>query len=227
MLAQQPGRNKKSFVENYVVFDLETTGLSSHYDKVIEISALKVRNHEVVEEFSSLVNPGQHIPEVATDVNGITDDMVSDAPGFRHVLQDFSAFAEEMVLVGHNIHRFDLPFLYRDATEFWEQTIGNDYVDTLQMARICLPGQRGYGLGSLAGHYGISTAGAHRALADCYMTQKVYEKLRGEQEQRVKEGLMRICPQCGSPMVVRQGSMGGFWGCLSFPICRCTMSIRT
>ncbi|MBR5975740.1 MAG: topoisomerase DNA-binding C4 zinc finger domain-containing protein [Clostridiales bacterium] len=225
MLADQPGRNRKTFVEDYVVFDLETTGLSSNYDQVVEISGVKVRNHEVVEEFSSLVNPGRHIPEVATDVNGITDDMVREAPEFRQVLQDFSAFAGELVLVGHNIHRFDLPFLYRDAQNYWGRTIGNDYVDTLQMAKICLPGRKGYGLGSLAQNYGISTVGAHRALADCHMTQKVYEKLRGELENRVREGCMRICPQCGSPMVVRQGPMGGFWGCLGFPFCRCTVNI--
>ena len=226
MFAEQPGRNRKTFVKDYVVFDLETTGLSSQFDQVIEISGVKVKNHEVVDEFTSLVNPGRPIPDEASYVNGITDSMVKDAPEFRQVLEEFSAFSEELVLVGHNIYRFDLPFLYRDAQSYWGRTIGNDFVDTLQMARACLPGRRGYGLGSLAEHYGIDTAGAHRALADCHMTQKVYEKLRGEQDKLVREGQMRICAQCGSPMVIRRGPTGGFWGCLRYPECRCTVNIR-
>lgn len=225
MLADQPGTNRKAFVKDYVVFDLETTGLSSRFDQVVEISAVKVRDHEAVEEFSTLVNPGRPIPLMASDVNGITDEMVADAPGFQEALEKFSAFAGEMVLVGHNIYRFDLPFLYRDAMAFWGRTIGNDFVDTFQMARVSLPSLGRYGLGALAKKYGIDTAGAHRALADCRMTQKVYENLRVEAEELVRVGKLRTC-RCGSLMVPRNGPMGGFWGCLRFPDCRCTVNMR-
>ena len=100
---------------DYVMFDIETTGLSSDADAIIELSALKVINHEVVDEFSSLINPGIHIPYYASSINGITDDMVKDSPSVKNVLKDFALFIGNSVLAGHNIKRFDLKFIQRDA----------------------------------------------------------------------------------------------------------------
>ena len=177
-----------------------------------------------MEEFTSLVNPGRPISPAASDVNGITDEMVEDAPDFKQVLSDFSDFAGDLALVGHNIYRFDLPFLYRDAKQYWGKTIGNDFVDTLQMAKIVLPILGTYGLGRIAEFYAIDTAGAHRALADCHMTQKVYEKLREEKDHMVDQGSLRVC-NCGSLMVPRSSAAGRFWGCTRFPECRNTVNI--
>ncbi|MBO4928280.1 MAG: topoisomerase DNA-binding C4 zinc finger domain-containing protein [Clostridiales bacterium] len=226
MLSEDKGINRKTFVDDYVVFDLETTGLSNVKDHVVEISALKVRNHEVVDEFSFLVNPECHISAAASSVNGITDEMVEECPTFESVLRNFDAFAGDHVLVGQNIARFDLPFLYRDASRYWGMTIGNDFVDTLQIARICLPILNTYSLGALAGYYGIDTAGAHRALADCYMTHKVFEKLREEADFRKTDGSLKICPKCGSLMVSRKGPYGEFWGCCRYPDCSFKENIR-
>ena len=180
MLGNTKGKMINQYVPDYVLYDLETTGTSSKYDEVIEISAVKVKNGVVTEEFSQLVNPGRPIPSAASAVNHITDDMVAFAPMFDSVLQQFLAFIGDDVLAGHNINRFDMKFLYRDCERYFGQTLTNDYIDTLKLARLCLPELSHHRLGDLAQYYGISTAGAHRALNDCRMNQQVFEKLAKE-----------------------------------------------
>lgn len=105
-------------IVDYVLFDLETTGISRNTDEVIEISAVKVRNGRVVDEFSHLVNPGKSIPYAASMVNNITNQMVRNAPHFDRVLEYFVNFIENDTLVGHNICSFDMPFIYRDFNAF-------------------------------------------------------------------------------------------------------------
>lgn len=186
MLGSKRGKLINQYVSDYVVFDLETTGISSKYDEVIEISAVKVNNGKVTGEFSTLVNPGRRIPPGASRVNGITDEMVAGAPGFSDVLGDFFQFAGDMVLVGHNISSFDMKFLYRDAQKYFQKVPDNDYADTLILARKALPQLSHHRLVDLAEHYGFSAEGAHRALNDCRMNQKVYERL-AEEARRVSE----------------------------------------
>ena len=172
------GRNLlNTYVADYVVFDLETTGISPKTDEVIEISAVKVEHGKVTDEFSTLVNPKRRIPYGASRVNGITDDMVAEAPFFEQVLEEFLEFIKGFVLVGHNIARFDMNFLYRDVEKYFERSLPNDYIDTLQMARRELPDLEHHRLTDLAEYYGISAEGAHRALNDCRMNQQVFEKM--------------------------------------------------
>ena len=118
MLGSSRGKQICHHVPDYVLYDLETTGTSSTYDEVIEISAVKVKN-SVVDEFSELVNPGRSIPMAASIVNNISDEMVSDAPLFEEVLPRFLSFIGEDVLVGHNINSFDMKFLYRDCEKYF------------------------------------------------------------------------------------------------------------
>ena len=190
-MSTQKGTLINKYTPNYVIFDLETTGISPNYDEVIEISALKVKGCEVVDEFNTLVNPGRKIPFGATKVNGITNAMVAEAPAFSHVLAEFLDFAEGLVLVGHNIARFDMKFIWRDAEQYFGEIPQNNYVDTLQVARKHLPKIEHHRLVDLAEHYGISSEGAHRALNDCYMNQKVYEcmvaEMREAHQKRVEE----------------------------------------
>lgn len=101
---------------------------------------------------------------------------------FEDALRKFVDFAGDLVLVGHNIHNFDMKFLYRDARLYWGRTIANDYVDTLPMAKACLPQLEHHKLTDLAQHYNISADGAHRALNDCRMNQQVYECLGREKQ---------------------------------------------
>lgn len=227
MLENKRGRQLYIYTPDYVLFDLETTGISCMTDEVIEISAVKVRNGQVTDEFSELVNPGRPIPYAASRVNHITDQMVEDAPQFAQVLEQFLAFAEKDVLVGHNIGSFDMQFLYRDCERYLGQILANDYIDTLSLSKTVFPSWRHRRLSDLAEYYGISTVGAHRALADCRMNQKVYENLGKEMEALNRKGTdaIKICPKCQMPMKKRSGRYGEFWGCTGFPKCRYTENL--
>lgn len=223
MLGLRTGDKLDKYVSDYTVFDLETTGVSPQTDKVIEISAIKVRNGQAVGEFSSLVNPMRSIPYGATRVNGITDEMVADKPMFEKVLGDFLDFIEDDILVGHNIHDFDMKFIHRDCEAFFRMFLGNDYIDTLPLARKCLPQLGHHRLTDLALYYKISINGAHRALNDCRMNQLVFERLGAE----LKNGTnaLKICPRCGESLKLRNGKFGSFLGCSSYPDCRYTENI--
>ena len=228
MLGNTQGKLLNEYIEDYVVIDLETTGVSPYNDEVIEISAVKARKGKVVEEFSELVNPQRTIPFAASRVNNITDDMVSDAPFFDEVLRHFLKFVGEDVLVGHNIQSFDMKFIYRDCERYFHQLITNNYVDTFILAKRCFPEWRHRRLGDLADYYGISTQGAHRALADCRMNQRVFELLGKEMNTEKKKTLdsnVKTCPLCNLPLKKRNGRYGEFWGCTGFPNCRYTENI--
>ncbi|MCR5431742.1 MAG: topoisomerase DNA-binding C4 zinc finger domain-containing protein [Lachnospiraceae bacterium] len=226
MLSHEIGNKLNSYVADYVIFDLETTGVSYVTDQVIEISAIKVKNGTPVDEFTTLVNPMRHIPKDASDVNGITDDMVMDAPIFEVALKQFLDFVGDMVLVGHNICGFDMKFINRDAMKFFGMMVGNDYIDTLPMARACLPTMSHHTLSDLARHYSISTNGAHRALNDCRMNQMVFENLAKELEKKSKTASnIKKCPQCGNVLKLRSGRFGEFWGCTGYPNCRYTEKV--
>ncbi|MGN0709447.1 MAG: exonuclease domain-containing protein [Anaerovoracaceae bacterium] len=223
MTEKQHGKQIYEPVDDFVIFDLETTGLSPYEDKIIEISAIKVRDGEASSEYSTLVDPGCHVPFAATAINNITDEMLDGQPRIGEALEGFLDFAGSDVLMGHNIERFDLPFIYRDSSELFGAEPVNDYVDTLTISKLCLPDLKRHDLGTLAGYYGISTEGEHRALNDCRINLGVYYAMRQKDP-----GLSRIkiCPKCGRPMVKRSGRFGEFYGCSGYPECRYTENIR-
>ena len=226
MLSNEPGKKLNKYVSDYVIYDLETTGTSSANDRVVEISAVKVRNGQVDSEFSTLVNPEMPIPFFASEVNGITDDMVADAPIFEVALKDFLEFAGDDILVGHNIHTFDMKFIYRDVERYFGKTISNDYIDTLQIARAYLPQLSCHKLTALAEYYGINPDGAHRALNDCRMNQQIFELL-GKEMKNPSAAAKAVpkCPKCGSVLKKRNGKFGEFWGCSSYPDCKYTRNV--
>lgn len=225
MLGDTRGRKLDKYTPDYVVFDLETTGTSSVNDAVIEISGVKVQGGRVVDEFSTLVNPERPIPYHASKVNNIYDNMVEHAPLFEKALADFDAFIGDMILAGHNIHTFDMRFIWRDAKKYWGKTIANDYIDTLVLSRQCLPQLSYYKLTDLASYYHIPADGAHRALADCRMNQKILEKLGEELKSPAAMEHIKICPKCGQFLKKRNGRYGEFWGCSGYPACRYTENI--
>jgi len=226
MLSNSTGKLIFDSISDYIVLDLETTGINTQEDDVIEISALKVIGGKVKEEFSTLVNPGRHIEDVIVDITGITDSMVKDSPCFEDALKDFQQFAGDMVIIGQNVKMFDLKFINRECQRFWGKVTGNDYEDTLIIARIFLPGLESHGLGALSSYYGISTEGAHRSLNDCYMTYNVYEHLKKEMAAPSPDVLkVKRCPRCGNTLKKRAGKFGEFYRCRSFPDCRYTEEI--
>lgn len=225
MLSNEMGKKLHTYVPDYVVFDLETTGTNPKKDEIIEISAVKVVNSEVVEEFTSLVNPGIPIPDGASAVNHITDDMVADAPAIDVVLDEFLDFVGDMVLVGHCIHTFDMRFMYRYTRSIYGKIISNDYIDTYPLSVMYLPKLSHHTLVSLATYYDVTVKDAHRALGDCRMNQQVFEHLGEEMKKPSKEiDASKICPICGSPLKLRNGKYGEFWGCTGYPTCRFTMN---
>ncbi|MDE5778403.1 MAG: topoisomerase DNA-binding C4 zinc finger domain-containing protein [Lachnospiraceae bacterium] len=218
MLGNKRGKLLRDYVANYTVFDLETTGIRPDYDSIIEISAVKVVNGNVTDTFSSLINPGRRIPYGATAVNGISDEMVANKPELDIVFPKFVEFIGKDVLVGHNIHSFDMKFIWRAAEELFGQTVSNDYIDTLPIARRCLPQLSHHKLVDISSYYRISTEGAHRALNDCMMNQQCFELM-------IKESVKyspKLCPRCGGELKRRNGRYGEFWGCSEFPACRYT-----
>lgn len=231
MLGTQRGKYLREYISDYVVFDLETTGCSHLNDAIIEISAIKVKEGKVIDTFSSLVNPERSIPAAATAVNHITDDMVKDEPIIDEVMIDFLQFIEEYPLVGHNIHNFDMKFIYRIVDFLYQKTLTNDYLDTLPYSRKKLPQLSNHKLVDLAAHYGIKTEGAHRALYDCEMNQKCFELMAKEkpeleaEKKAIEAAEGRICPKCNSPLKKRNGIYGPFYGCTGYPDCRYTENI--
>ena len=225
MLGKTQGICINRYVPDYTVFDLETTGISCICDNIIEISAVKVRGGVITDSFSCLVNPERPIPYRASQINHITDEMVADEPDIREVLPDFLNFLGDDVLVGHNIAGFDMKFLYRDCEKYFQCVPGNDYVDTLKLARVTLSGLPNYRLTTLAEHYRLSTHGAHRALNDCRMNQQVFEFL-GKEACVSPSPSCGKCPRCGAPLKKRMGKFGPFLGCTGFPICRYTENCR-
>lgn len=220
-MARNKGKRISRYTPDYVVFDLETTGISVAKDDIIEISAIKVVNHQVTEEFSTLVNPERHIPSGATAVNGITDDMVRSAPKLETALSDFLDFIGKDILVGHNIHTFDTNFVYDAALGLFHKEVRNDYIDTLYMARSCLPHLAHHRLLDVSEYFKISTQGAHRALCDCTMNQLCYEELG----KLLKPEEVLCCPVCGSELARRSGRFGAFYGCTNYPRCKYTRNI--
>lgn len=223
MKIRNKGKRINGYPEDYIVFDLETTGVNPDMDDIIEISALRVCGHKVRAEYSTLVNPGRHIPAGATAVNGITDEMVKDAPDIKTAIAGFLEFIGDSVLVGHNIHTFDTNFIYDAAWDAFGKELGNDYIDTLYMARRCLPELPHHKLTDIAAHFQIGTEGAHRAMADCLMNQKCFEELGKLQRNPMEEE--PTCPRCGGTLIRRKGKFGEFYGCDSFPRCRFTRNI--
>ena len=126
MTVRYKGKRLNQYVKDYVVFDLETTGIYQERDAIIEISAVKVSGGKIVGEYSTLVNPKRHIPAPATAVNGITDEMVAEAPEIGEAIRGFLEFIGNSILVGHNIHTFDMNFAYDAVFRTTGKKLGND-----------------------------------------------------------------------------------------------------
>lgn len=158
----------------YIVFDLETTGFSSIKDKIIEIGAVKVVNGEVIDRFSTFVNPKRPIPFEITQLTGITDEMVIESPDIETILPQFLEFAGDGVLVAHNAG-FDVGFIEQNC-RYLEITPHFVYVDTVALARVLLPTLSRYKLNVVAKALGIPLENHHRAVDDAKATAEIFMK---------------------------------------------------
>jgi DNA polymerase-3 subunit epsilon/ATP-dependent DNA helicase DinG len=159
----------------YVVLDLETTGLDAYRDAIIEIAAVTFQGSEVVNEFTSLVRPRQSIPDYITELTGIDDEMVADAPGLTALRGQLKRILADHVLVGHNIE-FDLSFLHEESLG-----LGNRSLDTLKLAAILVPEAGRYNLESLVQLLELpdpAQGQVHRALDDAIQTVELFLALQ-------------------------------------------------
>lgn len=154
-----------------VIVDIETTGFSSVNDSIIEISALRVINDKIDDEFSSLVNCKNSISPYISNLTGITSDMLLGAPDLKTVLKKFCNFINMYPIVGHNV-KFDLSFINKNLKDLFNATLPNDFADTLFFSRQ-IYNLSSHKLTNIAKHLNIDTSNAHRALNDCYMTYHV------------------------------------------------------
>ena len=156
--------------QTYVALDLETTGLNAERDAIIEVGAVKFRADKVLDTFSTFVKPGRPIPRQITELTGIRDKDVMNAPNLHDVLPRLSRFVGQRPVVGHNV-AFDLRFLRR------HQPFENESFDTFELAGVLLPHAERYSLGALSHMLGIKLENAHRALDDAQATHLLFYAL--------------------------------------------------
>lgn len=162
-------------ISDYVVVDLETTGLSAKNDQIIEIGAVKIRNHIVAEQMECLVNSHCRIPERIVELTGITEEMSAQGEERDEAVPKLLDFLDGEILVGQNIS-FDYGFLKQWAVNH-KRPLSLKACDTLKIARNLLPPEQPKNLEALCVYFGIERNRAHRALDDAIETWQVFEKL--------------------------------------------------
>ena len=162
----------------YVAFDLETTGLSARYDRIIEFGAVKISGGRVIERVDILVNPKVHIPEKITKITNITDAMVENEPTIEELLPRILEFIGDSILVTHNA-QFDISFLNEALTNNGYKPLPNGAVDTLALSRYLYPDAKRHNLGSLCRHLEVEydEESAHRADYDAFVLAEVWQAL--------------------------------------------------
>lgn len=175
-LREHKGTSLLTFPTTYTVIDVETTGYDPHWDEIIELAAIQVRDGQVFDRFATLVRPDNPINDFISQLTGITNEAVASAPKLQEVLPGFLDFLGTDVLVGHNVN-FDVNFIYDAAMTQLGRPITNDMVDTLRLSRRILPDLKHHRLEDVAAALGIKQAGAHRSLVDCETTLTVLTSL--------------------------------------------------
>lgn len=167
--------NDETLDDTYVIFDIETTGLSFKHDKITEIGAVKIKGGEIIDKFSALVNPETRIPPKIVELTGITDDMVRDKPTIDKVLPQFMDFIADSPVVAHNAS-FDTSFI-KENSRIQGLEFNNAIVDTLSLSRILVPKLKRYKLNLLAKHFNIKLLNHHRAVDDAVATGEIFIQL--------------------------------------------------
>ena len=166
-------KDKKIDEEEFVVFDIETTGLNSHTNKIIEIGAVKIKAGRIIDRYSQLINPGISIPYHITEITSITNEQVANQPKIDEVIGKFVEFIGDAVLVAHNAP-FDMGFIKRDIKEYLNIDLESSVIDTLQMVRDLFPDFKKYGLGDLNKSLGLALEKHHRAVDDSQATANMF-----------------------------------------------------
>lgn len=160
----------------YVVFDVETTGLSAIYDTIIELAAVKIKDGEIIDRFESFANPHHPLSATTIELTGITDDMVKNAPDVEVVLRDFYEWSKDAIFVAHNA-TFDMGFLNTGFEKIGLSKASNPVIDTLELARFLYPELRNHRLNTLAKKFNVELTQHHRAIYDAEATGHLFLKM--------------------------------------------------
>ena len=175
---------------DYVVFDLETTGLDPHVNEIIEIGAVKISSGKKIEEFHSLVKPEHGVSKESSEITGITMEMLKDKPSLGEVLPKFLEFIDDSVLVAHNAnfdYRFIRYWIKKLTGKNWECC----YIDTLALSKTLL-NMKSYSLDKIVEELGLGDFKHHRALDDAKMTSKIFLEFVKKLKTRGIERLSQI-----------------------------------
>lgn len=171
------GKSMIAFPDDYTVVDIETNGFNADNCEIIEISAIRIRNNIRVDSFSSLIKPKRRIDRFITNLTGISDKTVENAPDIVEVLNQFKKFLGDDIVLGYNVN-FDINFLYDNFMQHYGIPLTNSYVDVLRLARRAIKDIPNHKQTTVAEYFGIKTDGAHRALRDCEICDECYRRLR-------------------------------------------------
>lgn len=192
------------FEGEFVVFDIETTGLSNRNDHITEIGAVRIRAGEIVETFGTYANPGMHIPEEITKLTGITDEMVAGAPSQLEAVREFLDFVGGHMLIAHNAD-FDMGFIRRVCDDNGIP-FNHPYLDTVALSRYLNPELKNHKLDTLAKYFELEDFNHHRAYDDASILAKIFlcmvEKMRG-MDIRSFSDLTREMSENADPMKLR------------------------
>ncbi len=185
-----------------VAFDVETTGLVAGVDRVVELAAVAFQSDEILGVFSRLVNPGIPMPPAASRVNGITDELLAEAPPPAAALPDFLRLLGRGTPVAHNA-AFDVGFVGVEAETAGLPAPEGPVLDTRGLARCAFPGRFSYGLANLARDLGLETPGAHRALSDAHACRQLFRSCLGKLEKDADLSIQDLIRLSGAPLDFR------------------------
>lgn len=186
--ARKKGKSLFDFPDDYVLIDVETTGVDPRRDSMIEFAAIKVKNNEVIGEKNFLIYPEQpsrfHLSSFITSLTGITKDMLlKDGIPREEALFEMMNFIHTETILGYNVN-FDINFVYDFNHSMTGTHLSNDFVDALRLSRKIHSNFRRHRLQDMLTHYQIEEEQEHRALRDCVQTKQVYDFLRKDAERK-------------------------------------------
>ncbi|OVE74069.1 hypothetical protein BVX94_01670 [bacterium B17] len=190
----------KSSEPTFTVFDVETTGLSSSKDRIVEIAAVKTSFDGSTQSKAWLINPEKSIPRIATGVHGITDEMVSQKPTFKKVFKKFRNFAGNSTLIAHNA-AFDVRFINAETSRCGISPLKNKVIDSLKLFRKWYPFESSYSLANLTNSLKVRTRKLHRGLTD---SEAVYSIIKmAIRDEIKKQELIKISQGNNHPALIK------------------------
>ena len=153
-LREHKGKSLLKWVDNYVLVDIETTGLSPRTDEIIEIGAIKVKENKIIDTYNTLIKIDRNLNPFITKLTGITNKMLETGKERDKALEEFVDFTGNEIIMGHNVN-FDINFIYDKCLSYLDYYLSNDFIDTMRIAKHILPNIQNYKLGTLANYFGV------------------------------------------------------------------------